>query len=250
MRIGNYRKREFSGHLSPGETSPDDTIKLYWQREIRGVLLNVNERCHDSLIKFSIDPPIGINKLRKPFSNVQHVCITNCSRFFSYKRGSLYANFLRLRCLNIRTNDNAMSMELKLLPNLQELTFVSHRHHSSYKELRVALRSNPQLRKFTATIHELDFTPFIKTIVPHFQSIQEFDLTYKPDILSYRHIQIAFYNEGEKIHLSNVRVFKLDLDIGYKERPFRQIPFKFDQLKSFSLKDDFLHDDSVFVTLQ
>lgn len=65
-----YRSRQFVGAI-PGfkhlfnkdEPPPDDTFKLHWERRIRDVLLYVNEYCDESLIKFTIDPPIGIGEL-------------------------------------------------------------------------------------------------------------------------------------------------------------------------------------------
>lgn len=86
---------------------------------------------------------------------------------------------------------------------------------------------------------------FVKDCIPLLQSVQEFELIYK-DWKSNRRVHIAFYNEGKKIHLQNVRKFKLDLDTASKGKPLPQIQFEFNQLKSFSLKGDFLHDGSFF----
>lgn len=232
-------------HKSNHDDDPLGTFN--WLEKMRDILTCANDYCHESLTTFSIDPPYHIEKIRKPFSNVKHVRISYNYEYMRYigyypfQRHCLSTIFPRLRCLTLYT-PLAIKFITETLPNLQELTI--NRISWKKEETVLSLQLNPQLRKFSIQFIAYEIK-HIRDYVPYLQSIEEFDLTYKPSIP--QTTEPLFHRIAEyDMHLQNVRVFKLNLDTTYEGMALPQIPFTMNRLKSFILEGSFLHSESFY----
>lgn len=192
----------------------------------------INRYCSDSLTKinlFSAECIEDINLI--PFSNVENVGI-EVYYFRNLSLNRIFPKMQKLRIANFKPNQQPFIVEH--FPHLKHLKVHMDRHIQDFDTAVVTiLQLNQQIQ--TLTMRGGNFS-FLEQLSSHTQSLEHFD--YCAFINQFSHFH------DKPIYFPNVQVFSFgshwEKCLCNELYFFPRIPFRFDQLKVFVLKNEFI----------
>lgn len=181
--------------------------------------------CSESLVKIKFDgiKESDFDDIDRPFSRVEDVEFCDCR--IGKNLSQLHRWFPKMRRLNLICSELAEPIYIVThFPYLENLILSGYSEAKNVRNIAVALRLNPQLKRLELGPFFED-AKFLQYISIHLQNLESMKISWNLDsIYNLKNTEIAF---------KNVKEFTLCL---YGKSPLPTLPFSFEQLEGFTLK--------------